>query len=80
MLLMGMIMFAIAFKDHHTYGNVDEVRPTHLSLDLKLDFERSVMEGVCELTLTYANPSASVAHLDLDINGLTIPFRQERGP
>ena len=32
-------------KDIHSFGNPDEVRPTHLALDLTLDFDRQVVHG-----------------------------------
>ena len=71
MFFSGMIMmFAIHFQDHHSYGNAEEVRPTHLSLDLTLHFDRKQIEGICELTLAYA-PGQKATHVSLDTSGLT---------
>ncbi len=58
-------------RDLHSQANVDEVRPTHLSLDLALDFEAKRIRGTSELTLAYAEGAAPV-HLDLDTRDLTI--------
>ena len=40
-------------RDPHSFGNVDEVRPTHLSLDLTLRFDSRTILGVTDLTLAY---------------------------
>lgn len=65
-----LLMFAFNFKDIHTYGNVDEVRTTHLSLELALDFDKKVITGSTTATLKYAKDK--VDHVDLDTDGLTI--------
>ena len=57
--------------DPHTFANVNEVRPTHLSLDLSLDFAARRIRGSNELTLAYAD-GASPDFLDLDTRDLTI--------
>jgi leukotriene-A4 hydrolase len=57
--------------DVHTFANVNEVRPTHLSLDLSLDFATHRLRGVNELTLAYAD-DAEPEHLDLDTRDLAI--------
>ena len=71
MLFLGLLMFAIQFDDIHTYGNAGEVRPTHLSLDLTLNFDKKIIEGTCELTLEYAS-ARTPQYLDLDINAMKV--------
>ncbi len=71
MTILGMfIMLGFQFKDIHTYANVDQVQTSHLSLDLKLDFDKKVIDGTCTATLVYADKKAT--HVDLDTEGLTI--------
>lgn len=72
MLILGLFMFAIQFDDHHTYGNSSEVRPTHLSLDLELDFQEKKIKGSCALSLEYASSTETPQYLDLDINAMKI--------
>ncbi len=72
MLIIGCLtMFAFSFKDVHTFGNVDQVRTTHLSLDLSLDFDKKVMKGSCVVKLAYADDKGA-AYVDLDTRMLTI--------
>ncbi len=74
-------------RDPHSFGNPHEVCPSHLGLELTLDFERRRMDGVCDLTLVW--PQSTVTHLDLDTRDLTItsvmdpsgnPLRYDLGP
>jgi len=58
-------------RDLHTLANVDEVRPTHLSLQLALDFDARRIRGTNLLSLQYVT-GAAPAHLDLDTHDLTI--------
>lgn len=58
--------------DIHSFGNAGVVRPTHLALDLTLDFEHKVLRGTCELTLAYAGDPAATDVLDLDSRGLKV--------
>ena len=69
--ILGLLMFAIDFNDVHSFGNADEVRTTHLSMDLNLDFDKKIIRGICEVHLAYAD-GASPSNLYLDINDLTI--------
>ncbi len=57
--------------DVHTLASVNEVWPTHLSLDLTLDFATRRIRGTNQLTLAYAEGPAP-AHLDLDTSELRI--------
>ncbi|QTD47580.1 M1 family metallopeptidase [Sulfidibacter corallicola] len=72
-------MFAYSFKDIHTYGNVEQVQTSHVSLDLSLDFDKKVISGSCELTLKYADPKKGAAHIDLDTRMLTVTKVVEPG-
>ena len=56
--------------DAFTYANYNDVRVTHADLDLTLDFERKIINGIALLSFEYINDNAST--LVLDINGLTI--------
>ncbi len=58
-------------RDVHSQANLDAVRPTHLSLDLRLDFDAKQIRATNELTLAYAE-GAAPTHLDLDTRDLTI--------
>ncbi len=58
-------------RDTHSFGNVQEVRPTHLSLDLTLRFDSKTILGVAELALAYPG-SRPVPFLDLDTRDLKI--------
>lgn len=57
--------------DPHTLGNPAVVRPSHVSLDLTLRFDRQVIEGAAELTLDYRDRAAA-RELDLDSRGLVV--------
>jgi leukotriene-A4 hydrolase len=70
MTLMGMVLImSLSYNDIHTYGNVQEVQVSHISLDLALDFEKHQIQGKATLSLTY---SADPKNLDLDSDGLTL--------
>ncbi len=58
-------------RDLHTLANVAEVRPVHLSLDLRLDFAAQRIRGTNVLSLEYA-AGARPAQLDLDTRELVI--------
>jgi leukotriene-A4 hydrolase len=64
-------------RDVHSLGNPQQVRPTHLSLDLTLDFARKVISGVAVLDLDYpAGGAATELHLDtrdLKVKSVTDP-------
>lgn len=57
--------------DVHTLASLNAVWPTHLSLDLTLDFAARRIRGTNELTLAYAEGLAP-AYLDLDSSELAI--------
>ncbi|MEZ5894517.1 MAG: M1 family aminopeptidase/hydrolase, partial [Parvularculaceae bacterium] len=57
-------------RDQFSYSNYEEVRVTHLSLDLAADFDAKVLSGSAELRFRRVNPAADT--LILDANGLAI--------
>jgi aminopeptidase N len=57
-------------RDPHSYGNSDDVYPSHLTLELTLDFTPRRIDGRCDLTLAWLRPDAT--HVDLDTRDLTI--------
>ncbi len=74
-------------RDPHSYGNSHEVCPSHLALELTLDFTQRRIDGRCDLTLAWLQPD--VTHIDLDTRDLTItavtdheghPLSYELGP
>lgn len=70
-LLLAAAAATPTARDIHSFGNPDEVRPTHLALDLTLDFDSKTMAGTASLTLAY--PGAGTAkELRLDTRDLTI--------
>ena len=71
MTFIGLFtMLFLGIEDVHSVGNPNEVYPTHLSLDLSVDFDQKVITGICELSLTYRVPNTD--HIDLDTRDLAI--------
>jgi leukotriene-A4 hydrolase len=70
-LLLAAAAATPATRDIHSFGNSEEVRPTHLALDLTLDFAAKTMTGTADLTLAYAG-TAPVKELRLDTRDLRI--------
>jgi len=71
MTIIGLFtMLFLGVEDVHSVGNPQAVYPTHLSLDLSLDFDKKVITGICELSLTYRDKHAD--HIDLDTRKLDI--------
>lgn len=69
---MILLALLIATADVHSLGNPEIARPTHVSLDLSLDFQRKVVSGSAALDLAYPAGRDKARHLDLDTRGLTI--------
>ena len=69
---MILLVLLIAAIDVHSLGNPEIARPTHVSLDLSLDFDRKVVAGSATLDLAYPSGPAKAQHLDLDTRALTI--------
>ena len=63
-----------ANKDYHSYSNPEQVKVTHIALDLTIDFEQKVMHGTASLDYQKLDSQASVLILDtndLKINKIT---------
>jgi leukotriene-A4 hydrolase len=58
--------------DPHSFANIDQIRVSHLSLELSVDFEHRVLHGVAILDLTRQPGCPADAPLVLDTRGLTI--------
>jgi len=50
--------------DPHSYAQPDQVRVTHLDLDLKIDFPHKQLDGVATLKLDWKDPKAQALVLD----------------
>lgn len=69
-------------KDYHSFANPDEVKVTHLLLDLNVDFEQKILSGSVELDYKKVAPSAKTLVLDtrdltilnVTANGKDIPY------
>lgn len=60
--------------DSHSYANPEQVKITHINLDLTVDFDQKVMSGTAELEYEKVDSSAStliVDTRDLTINSIT---------
>ena len=58
--------------DPHSFANIDQIRVSHLSLELSVDFEQRVLHGVAILDLTRQPGCPADALLVLDTRGLSI--------
>src|SRR5882724_6572585 len=50
--------------DYHSFANADQFRTTHIALDLRIDLEGKVINGVVELELKRLDPRATQLVLD----------------
>ncbi|GGA75559.1 cold-active zinc metallopeptidase M1 family protein [Neiella marina] len=64
------IAVVVSTIDPHSYSNFDEVRMNHLTLDLIVDFDQSVLSGTAEVEFERLNSTAN--RLILDTRDLTI--------
>lgn len=60
----GLAARVEAGKDPHSFANPDQVRVTHVALDLDVDFERHTLEGNAELDLERTAAAEGVLALD----------------
>ena len=65
-----MLPCADQANDPNSHAQPDQVRVTHLDLELKIDFAQRRLQGDATLTLDWANPDATA--LVLDTRDLTI--------
>src|SRR5262245_8207683 len=61
-----------ASGDAHSQGNSDQIRITHLDLDLTVHFDRRELSGVAVLDIERQPGVADRVPLQLDTRGLTI--------
>jgi leukotriene-A4 hydrolase len=67
-----LVLVLAAFPDVHSLANPSEVRPTHVALDLTVNFEQKTLRGDAVLTLEYPQGEAKAQALDLDTRELRI--------
>ncbi len=92
-LAFGTLMLPLAAYagDPHSYAQPDQVRVTHLDLDLTIDFPQRQLDGQATLQLDWKNPAASSLVLDtrdlkiatieaLGADGQTSPLRYVLAP
>ncbi|MFC5436573.1 M1 family metallopeptidase [Rhodanobacter umsongensis] len=65
-LVFGMLMLPLAAyaNDPDSYAQPDQVRVTHLDLDLTIDFPHKQLDGLATLKLDWMNPKAQSLVLD----------------
>jgi leukotriene-A4 hydrolase len=70
-VVLPLLLAASVSGDAHSLANPERVRPTHIALDLTVDFGARRLEGAADLDLAYADgPRPDV--LALDSQGLEI--------
>lgn len=62
-LLLGAGLTQAA-DDAYTYANLQDVKVSHLYLDLAVDFEQKALTGFADLTLNWQNQTANTVYLD----------------
>ena len=67
-----LLIAALTSADPHSLGNPAVVRPTHVSLDLTVAFDRKAIRGTAELELDYPQGPEAATHIDLDSRDLAI--------
>lgn len=66
MLALGALLLPLAAhaNDPYSYAQPDQVKVTHLDLDLTLDFPHKELHGKATLALAWVNPKATALVLD----------------
>ena len=54
----------IAGQDQHSYANLEQVVTTHVHLDLDINFNKKVLEGFVEHTLSWQDQKSKQLILD----------------
>ena len=67
-----LVLVLAAFPDVHSLANPAVVRPTHVALDLTVDFEKKTLRGDAVLTLEYPQGEEKADALNLDTRELRI--------
>ena len=63
-LLISSVSAIYNSQDSSTYSNIDEVVSSHLSLDIAVDFNRKVFEGVSIITMQTIKDNVSSVFVD----------------
>lgn len=63
-LITALSSAAFAAEDVHSFANADEVRVTHVALDLDVDFEKKMLGGTATLDLNRIKAGADKVVLD----------------
>lgn len=67
-------------RDVHSYSNPEQIRVEHVALDLKVDFNKQVLQGQAELTLKRLDPNVDTVILDTrDLQITSIQTEQQGG-
>lgn len=72
-ILLGGLMFGACKKEmkvkNHTYGNYDQVRVSHISLNLNVDFEKKSLSGTATLDIENVGSASEIVldHKNMDI-------------
>ncbi|HEX6930273.1 MAG TPA: M1 family metallopeptidase [Gammaproteobacteria bacterium] len=64
LLSAALPVTTLAATDAHSFANADEVRVTHVALDLTVNFEKKILEGTATLDLKRVDESAHKVVLD----------------
>jgi aminopeptidase N len=67
-----LVLVLAAFPDVHSLANPAEVRPTHIALDLTVNFAEKTLRGEAVLSIEYPLGEDKANHLDLDTRELRI--------
>lgn len=60
-------------NDSHTYSNVEEIRTTHLHLDLEVNFENKTIYGIARHTMSDNNADTAIFDIkELEISRVTL--------
>ena len=70
MLFTSLFIQTAQAKDSYTYANLEDVRVSHLYLDLQVDFQKQALIGFAELTLDWQHKERN--HITLDTRDLDI--------
>lgn len=72
----------VSGTDYHSFSNPDEIRVTHLDLDLTADFDKHELQGQATLTVRREKPGANTLVVDtrdltinsVMVNGEAVPY------
>jgi len=71
--------FSEAVHDAHSYANIDEIRTTHLHLDIEVNFESEIVSGVARHQMGEHSCDTAIFDIKgLDIKKITIGEKDEK--